>query len=107
MERGTYIVYSNYALYRNPAVFGPDVDSFRPERWAEGVNPARYEFLNFGAGPRHCPGKEMGWTMLAYLTVRLAQTVKELRPYDNRPWQEARAFSFHNKHGVHIAMTLE
>ncbi|USW48519.1 Putative cytochrome P450 [Septoria linicola] len=105
VSQGTYVVYSNYALYRNPAVFGAEIDAFRPDRWAS-IRPATFEYLNFGAGPRFCPGKEMGWTMLAYVTVRLAQEVQTLTARDNRPWEEAKAFSFHNRHGVHVAATM-
>ena len=118
------MVYSNYALHRNPDVFGADIDDFRPERWAQ-VRPTTFEYLGFGAGPRICPGrflfgyavgdevadqvlgKEMGWTMLAYMTARLAQEIESLSPADDRPWEEATAFSFHNRHGVHISATLD
>ncbi|GAB7358491.1 hypothetical protein MBLNU230_g2555t1 [Neophaeotheca triangularis] len=103
VSKGSYVVYSNYALYRNEGVFGPDVDTFRPERWAQ-ANPATFEYLGFGAGPRRCPGKDVGWSMLAYSAVRLAQEITSLRPEDERPWQEATAFSFHNRHGVHLSV---
>lgn len=41
--KGTYVVYSNYALHRDPHVFGEDVEELQPERW-EDVNPARFEY---------------------------------------------------------------
>jgi len=43
--------------------------------------------------------------MLAYATVRLAQEFTNLRPEDDRPWEEAKAFSFYNRHGVHLSAT--
>lgn len=103
VSKGTVVVYSIHALHRRTDVFGPDASEFRPERW-ETVNPSIFEYFPFGAGPRQCPGRRMGWTMVAYATVKLAQAFKEIIPRDDRPWQEARAFSFFNRHGVHLEM---
>ena len=131
VPKGAYVAYSNYALHRDPKVFGPDVEKFRPDRWAgtsrgQGellpshanettdsratavpLKPARFEYLSFGAGPRHCPGEKMGWNMVAYVTVRLAQAFKAIEPRDDRSWEEARAFIFQNRHGVHVGMIPE
>lgn len=104
VRRGCYFVYSNYALHRDEAVFGSNVDAFRPERWDD-ISPTRYEYLPFGAGPRRCPGKEMGWTTVAFATARLAQEFKAIKLVDNRPWTEGRAFSFFNSHGVKVILT--
>lgn len=113
----SYVIYSNYALHRDPSVFGPDIEAFRPERWAgvkdpgsaappEGyqpLKPERYEFLSFLAGPRGCPGEKLGTTMVAYALVRLLQEFEFVQPRDDRPWEEAMSFSFFNRNGVSIA----
>jgi len=102
VEKGTYVAYSNYALHRDPTVFGEDVDSFRPERWGE-IAPGKFEYLGFGGGPRFCPGREFGWAIVAYATVRMAQEFETLeRPINDQPWQEAPSFSFYNKNGCHM-----
>ena len=103
VAKDTYLVYSNYSLHRDRAVFGPDVEDFRPERWT-GISPKRFEYLSFGAGLRHCPGQKMAWVMLAYATARLAQKVERMEARDDRPWEEGIAFSFFNVHGVMISM---
>lgn len=100
VRRGTFVVYSHYALHRDCKVFGADVEAFRPERWAD-ISPARYEYLNWGAGPRHCPGKIMGSPMLAYFTARMVQEFEAPSPSRDEPWEEEIAFSFTNRHGVH------
>ena len=43
--------------------------------------------------------------MLAYSIVRLAHEVVRIEARDDKPWEEARAFTFHNVHGVKISMT--
>ena len=101
--KGSYLVYSSYALHRDRAVFGSDANSFRPDRW-EHVRPKPFEYLSFGAGPRGCPGSKMAWEMLAFAIARIAQKVKRLEARDDRPWQESVAFSFFNVHGVLIGM---
>ena len=103
VPKKTYLIYSNYALHRNPAVFGENVDAFRPERWTE-ILPKRFEYMSFGAGTRHCPGKKMAWTMMAYATARLAQEVEWIEPRDDQLWEEAATFSFYNIHGAKVAM---
>ena len=97
------MLYSLYALHRNPNVFGADVSEFRPERW-ESTAPSKYEYLDFGTGPRQCPGKQMGWLMVAYAVARLAQEFGMVESRDERKWEEARAFSFFNRHGVNIGV---
>ncbi|KAI5369477.1 Putative cytochrome P450 [Septoria linicola] len=104
VAKGTYVAYSNYALHRDPNVFGADVDVFRPERWAS-IKPSKFEFLPFGVGQRRCPGEKMGWSMVTYAVVRLAQEVERLQPPregEDLLWEEAGSFAFFNRHGVHL-----
>jgi cytochrome P450 len=65
---GTVVGCNAWTLHRSRALYGPDADEFRPERWivddedAEGVERVRnMENLNFafGGGPRVCIGKNI------------------------------------------------
>ncbi|KAH7090192.1 cytochrome P450 3A19 [Paraphoma chrysanthemicola] len=61
IPKGKVLVYSPWTLSRDPAYWGPDARSFRPERWLEStsggaINPS--SFLPFGAGPRRCIGEQ-------------------------------------------------
>lgn len=57
-----------YVVHRDPELYGPDPEAFRPERWLVGEGDeearervARMEGANFafGMGPRICLGKEL------------------------------------------------
>jgi cytochrome P450 len=65
---GTIVGMNPWVIHRNEEVFGPDVETFRPERWLqyddeseEGYEARKKKMkganLAFGAGPRTCIGK--------------------------------------------------
>ena len=64
---GTLVGVSSYSLHRNPE-FWPDAERFDPTRFMgeRRQSQHRYQFLPFGAGPRHCIGAN-----LAYLEAQL------------------------------------
>jgi cytochrome P450 len=77
VRAGTLVGVSSYSLHRNPE-FWRAPEQFDPDRF---VGPARaaqhrYQFLPFGAGPRHCIGAN-----LAYLEATLALTAITKRFY--------------------------
>jgi cytochrome P450 len=68
MPRNTNIVYLPLLTQRNPSLWGPDADSFNPERWLDPVriaefvkNPAKY--APFSAGPRIVCPKHSFWPL--------------------------------------------
>lgn len=56
VKKGTLVVYNVFAMHRDEAVFGNDVDEFQPERWA-GLRPG-WGYLPFNGGPRICLGRK-------------------------------------------------
>ncbi|KAK8903729.1 hypothetical protein QC760_008191 [Botrytis cinerea] len=47
-------------VQRDPILFGPDPDAFRPERWMNGKDvELEHGMFNFGVGPRVCLGREI------------------------------------------------
>lgn len=54
-------------LHRDPDVWGPDANEFRPERFADGVAQAcksPQAYIPFGLGPRLCLGKNFAMVEL-------------------------------------------
>ncbi|KAF7892409.1 uncharacterized protein EAF01_010489 [Botrytis porri] len=57
---GTDITCQAMVVQRDPVLFGPDPDAFRPERWMEGKDvELEHGMFLFGMGPRGCLGKEI------------------------------------------------
>ncbi|TVY54176.1 Cytochrome P450 monooxygenase gsfF [Lachnellula cervina] len=59
---GTDITSCAYVVQRDPVLYAPDPDSFRPERWLESIEKSSEmeagSFV-FGMGPRGCIGKDV------------------------------------------------
>jgi cytochrome P450 len=57
IQKGTLVLISQWARHRDPRVFDHP-DSFRPERWADGLDKRlrRGDYFPFGMGPRQCIG---------------------------------------------------
>lgn len=75
---GTEVVYSPYALHRDPRSF-PEPERFDPDRWLPeraATIPAG-AYLPFGAGNRMCIGDTFAWTEM---TIALAEILRRWRP---------------------------
>ncbi|CAN3376299.1 hypothetical protein DIURU_004038 [Diutina rugosa] len=79
------IVISVYSTHHDPAVFGPDPDSFRPERWFDpDTRKLAWAFVPFGGGPRVCLGQQFAVTEVAYVTTRLVQEFAHVANADTK-----------------------
>ncbi|TBU45145.1 cytochrome P450 monooxygenase pc-bph [Dichomitus squalens] len=57
---GTVLSVPTYTIHRDKAVWGEDVDDFRPERWFEqDKNLVQKTFNPFSFGPRSCVGRNL------------------------------------------------
>lgn len=75
---GTEVSSFAYVLHRDPALYAPDPETYRPERWLE-CDDARAAEMEasqfvFGLGPRVCLGKEIAamemWKLLPQVVRR-------------------------------------
>lgn len=75
LPAGSMVMFSYYALHRDPALF-PDPGAFRPERWTEEGRSAGESsteaFLPFGLGPHGCLGESFAWTELTLVLASIA-----------------------------------
>jgi cytochrome P450 len=62
VPRGARVVLSAFLTNRLPDVY-PDSDRFDPARWAR-LTPSPFEYSNFSAGPRSCPGYWFGTSVV-------------------------------------------
>ncbi|KAJ6180054.1 cytochrome P450 [Penicillium mononematosum] len=76
IPRGTRIGINPWAMHREAWLFGPDPDSWRPERWLcseskrQEMNNA---LLTFGAGHRSCLGRHLAYYEIYKLVPSLLQ----------------------------------
>ncbi|KAG7447082.1 cytochrome P450 [Guyanagaster necrorhizus] len=78
IEKGTYVLWSDKIIMRDPLVWGPDADEFNPGRHISDdgkfVKPSAPEFITFGAGPRYCPAASIvpyEWVFIWSTLLRL------------------------------------
>ncbi|MEO8432255.1 MAG: cytochrome P450 [Acidobacteriota bacterium] len=71
---GTSVLVSPWVTQRDPRFF-EDPESFRPERWMDGLSARipRFAYFPFGGGPRLCIGAQFGMMEAALLLAVLVQ----------------------------------
>lgn len=83
VPKGAGVLYSVYAMHREPLIYGKDLYEFRPERWFEPeTRKLGWGFLPFNGGPRICLGQQFALTEALYVTVRLIQMFSKLHRID-------------------------
>ncbi|RDW58872.1 hypothetical protein BP6252_13348 [Coleophoma cylindrospora] len=102
VPRGTKVMCQFYALHRNPDVFGADVETFNPDRWAN-INPGAWEYMPFGGGQRACLGQNKALNEASYVIWRLAREVKMLQSRDDKDYAGQLMLIVKNANGCKIA----
>uniref|UniRef100_A0A7S1L5D8 Cytochrome P450 n=1 Tax=Neobodo designis TaxID=312471 RepID=A0A7S1L5D8_NEODS len=80
VPKGTSLHIGMYPLHRHPHVWGPDADTFRPERWIEDpelrsrVTPCA--FMPFAVGKRACIGKDFAMQEMLLGAAMLVRNFK-------------------------------
>jgi cytochrome P450 len=95
LPAGTIVGMNAWVVHRDPDVFGPDADSWRPERWLEGdearIKKMDASLLTFGAGHRICLGKHISYLEIFKLVPTLLQA------YDIGLVDEGKAWTVQNR----------
>ena len=92
---------NRYLMHRDPDLWGPDAEEFRPERW-EHARPM-WNFVPFGGGPRICPAHVMVDTECSYAIVRLLQRFNAVEARDDEPYTAVMRVGPSNKNGCRVA----
>jgi cytochrome P450 len=56
IEKGTHVIFHPWSMHRREDIFGPNPETFNPNRW-DGLRPG-WGFLPFNGGPRICLGRK-------------------------------------------------
>ncbi|KAL4736043.1 cytochrome P450 [Aspergillus similis] len=82
---GTNICISNYVLHHNPSIFGPDHNTFVPEKWLdESYNREKGRYLiPFSVGHRMCIGRNLAMTNILKSVCTLV-TLFEFEPLEKK-----------------------
>ncbi|KAL4965467.1 cytochrome P450 [Aspergillus stella-maris] len=89
---GTLLSVNPWVIHRNTDIFGPDANSFNPERWLDKSRAGEMDYclIHWGAGYNQCPGRN-----LAHFEItKVAATL--LRDYDFERVDEGTEWSFKN-----------
>jgi benzoate 4-monooxygenase len=68
---GTVLSVPTYTIHHSPAVWGADVEIFRPERWEHITEKQKAAFIPVSYGPRACVGRNVAEMELALIGATL------------------------------------
>lgn len=96
VPEGTALGFNAYAMHRNKAIWGPDAEEFRPERFLRSEDESEAAFndrmrlyndsdLSFGAGSRKCIGMNLAM-MEVYKTVATLVALFDFELATQKEW---------------------
>jgi cytochrome P450 len=104
VPKGGSILFSQWVMHRDPRFFD-DPDSFRPERWLDGLQKRlpQYAYFPFGGGQRICIGANFAMMEAGLVLVMLLQRFR-VAPVHGREVVVWPAFTLRPKTGVHLVL---
>ncbi|TXG48827.1 hypothetical protein EZV62_024702 [Acer yangbiense] len=103
VDQKTAIAISGYAMGRMASIWGEDCHEFKPERWItkEGgiKHEASHKFFAFNAGPRICPGKEIGFTLMKAIITTIIHNY-HVQLVETHPVTPNLSIELRMKHGL-------
>ncbi|KAI3339561.1 cytochrome P450 [Ustulina deusta] len=102
---GTLFDTSFSTLHRDPKIWGPDANEFRPSRWENDYSPPPFTFMPFGAGPRQCLAQQKATMETSYIISRILQEFSGIKSEDEKPYQAQVALTAKSAHGCLVSLT--
>ncbi|KAL1303437.1 hypothetical protein AAFC00_006826 [Neodothiora populina] len=102
LPSNTVIGANPWVIHRDKAVYGDDVEVFRPDRWLkEDTGDMRRFFFAFGSGARMCLGRNLSWMEMSKLipTLFLHHNIELADP--DAVWSET-CYWFVMQRGIHV-----
>ncbi|KAL5343582.1 hypothetical protein BJX70DRAFT_385367 [Aspergillus crustosus] len=88
---GTIVGCSAWVMHRREEIFGPDVDTFNPDRWLtaseEKLKTMNGTMLQFGAGARTCIGKNISLMEIYKLIPSFLRRFDVQLAYPDQEWK--------------------
>ena len=107
VPKGRLVEMDLYTVQRDPQIWGPDAQEFRPDRWGEGrpLWEAKWQYEPFLGGLRMCPAQGQVLLQLTYLLVRVAQNFRGIENRDEEiAYLEETKLTSESRNGVKIAL---
>ncbi|KAI1163886.1 cytochrome P450 [Nemania serpens] len=101
---GTLFDTSFSTLHRDPKIWGPDANEFRPSRWENDYSPPPFTFMPFGAGPRQCLAQQKATMETSYIISRFLQEFSGIKSEDEKPYQAQVALTAKSAHGCLVSL---
>ncbi|KAL8998408.1 MAG: hypothetical protein Q9169_002536 [Polycauliona sp. 2 TL-2023] len=104
IPRGTIFDTSAHVLHRQSSFWGPDAETFNPDRWNELADEKRlrWQYMPFGAGPRGCVGKYKALGETAFVVVRIVRRFNGVEGRDGKEWTGRVALTSRNLWGCWV-----
>lgn len=91
IRKGEAVGYCVYAMHRRKDIYGPDADTFRPERWEDPsllTRVGNWGYLPFNGGPRVCLGQEFALLEVKYTITRILQVFETIEMVEGHGWND-------------------
>lgn len=99
--QGTVLSVPAYTIHHSTEIWGPDANTFRPERWEVITEKQKAAFIPFSYGPRACVGRNVAEMELALIVSTVFRRYEfELRQGD----METREGFLRKPLGLHVGM---
>ncbi|HEV2425569.1 MAG TPA: cytochrome P450 [Terriglobia bacterium] len=87
IPKGSTVAMFQWVVHRDPRFFD-DADSFRPERWEDGLfdRLPKFAYFPFGGGPRNCIGKDFAQLEIALVLATIVRRFRFRTVKGHRTW---------------------